>query len=464
MIEKPSSDITAYLYIFVPETECDVCDVSLQKIVNYFLEKKHIEIIIFYNSNDEYKLNNFKIDFPKECVFILDRLSAYSNFYKVKKLEFFYIVDRNGKILYFNKIKGSKIKDKEIEKLLAVKINENKLKPKIEEVSRILLMNNGNLLKANKLRTFLFSKRDSTFYFKLNKFPILYKSDKFGNTTQLIDTLDLIKNNIIIGYDLEWMVQDSLLLSFNISRDGYNLCSYNVSKNEYSRYLEIQYSGILAFNFANCNNQFIFAKGYPTSKTKPLSFNTSDHQILLYNSNGINIRNFGILSPLFQNNAFSCVVKNQIACNKNNEIIYWQNFTKYFEILDTLGNTLKKINLEMDTSFHANHETIPHDFNDSTWIYLRANYSFNYKILIDNNNPNVYAFVYYNNIDKNPNLPGYNYDQIYYMQIIDISTSKNINLEFPVNAIPFYLEGDYLFTSEINDKNELSLVKYKIKF
>ncbi len=464
LIEKPSAEVNGYLYCFVAESNCFICDISLKKLVTYFQEKKNIKIVIFYNSKDENKEDQYRNEIGRNCTYILDRLSTYTNLFKIKKLSFFYLIDKNGKILYQNKIEGSTINDKEISKLLDNSGKQNNKLSQIEEIKRISLFENNMPLLGDKYRRFTFSENDSNFYFNKNRNASIYQSNMQGITKCVFDSSDIKNIGTVDNYDVELEGQDSILHIFDNKRNGlYSVIRFNL-QNFYYTATDIFPPTNFAYNFpfsSTKDDKYFFGKRMPTRNTK--YFTNNDKTIFVYDKYGKFINSFGNADSLFFNKAISGLFSDFVKIIDNNKILSWQSFTKKIRIYDTSGQLKNVISIRFFNNYHNNEDNIPNKLNDSTWKYIRANYSFNHHIIIDSKSNDKIGLVFYNYKDINPDFPGFVYEQYYFLHLLNLKTMEEKEYSFPVNVIPFYLNEDIIYTAGINDKNELSIIEYKIK-
>jgi len=428
----------------------------LKKIFN-------VKIFIFINSNKSKISEAYQKQFPNKCEIVLDRLGLYSKQFGVKKYPFLYLISNTGKILQMNKIGSLQIDKNQITQLINQNKEVIKNNNKLKEINRINLNIEDKPLISNKFRNVLFCKKDSSFYLCKENIPFIFKVTKNGTCYNLIDSLDLVRDKLIISYDLEWWIKDSILFSSNLTQDGkYSVNMLNINKLEKSQICKINQLCNFGFNFIvkREDSSFIFTEKWKTRN--PVYLDSIDNFVYKYDFSGNLINTFGKPDSIYMNNKYSCMINNQITSNSNHEIFLWLNILKKIQVYNFQGEIKKEIQLDFDSSFHYNLERIPEEFNDSTWKVIRHDFSLSYKILVDNVSPNSLGLIYYNYIDKTPNFPGVNYDQQYYMNILNTKTIKTRTVKFPINSIPFYFEGDKIFCTEVNEDNELSIVYYQI--
>ncbi len=463
-----SSDFDAHIYIFMDESSCPTCSVSIQPYFENILKKYKVDAELFLSGANEDYAEKLKKEFAWNLDVVIDKIRAFSNLFKIKNYPIFIVADADGKIMTMDKMGGVFIAPEYVEKLIdsskKARLIEKNLNNMLEEIQRFPVLDNGKPILAGKAIDFFYSDKRKEYYFFLGWNMPLYICDSLGNIKNVVNGFD---NKAVSSYyisNLGWIIPDSILVLFESDDSPRRfLASYSINSNklrfiDYCKLVEKRHGYLWCY--IPGTDKFIVTSDFPPNSAKKIEKNTLVH--FIYDTTMNLITRFGPIDSIYSNKRISVIFNSYNLTDNHGLIVIYQSFSGKLSFFDTTGRFIKYAFLKYPETYKYIKDDLPEIVSNGYFDSLLYKVSFDNKFLYDCDKDR-FAIIYWNYYPaKSFTESLQNKDK--YLHICD-SNGENVlpqDIKIPENTTVFYISNNIIYASVLNG-NKLEIVKYRIK-
>ncbi len=262
-----SSEADIFFYIFWDKYTCPICKDDTEAIISELCKHYDIRIILFMGDASESELEIIKKDFPKEWNIIPDELSVYAKYYGVLSYPVFYLLNKDGEILYIDK-SGGGTKYNALEAIIEqniksiTSVNDSEITYELEYMPEFAIARH---------RSVIYSTKTGDIYIMISGVKDILV---FNQNGKLDKRIKLDFENYINTYDLNWLVEDSLFIILHDSYEDYR--EYYLVDVNTQNVKKIQIEKPDYLNNHNINNKFEVISNKILSNLKPFNLSKLD--------------------------------------------------------------------------------------------------------------------------------------------------------------------------------------------
>jgi len=470
VINKDNFDLR--LYVFTDVNACFVSQSNIPDILKILsLDGKKVESVLFFSSTKAETAKEIAKSNNWEYEVIADYNNLYSDYYKIKKLPSFIILDSKGKVLFADKLGGAKSTN---EKLINISNSVTKFESIDKRIMKTIVLKNekyGNIFTSH-IRKINFNSNDSTYLIGYDYETHLYKFDKSGK--------------LIIKYEInEWMQENQAENMIDYSfYDNYKKFVANLNTKgviQHLFYYDLEKKKQILFNLDSIRNKFDSLKGYieiafneknnnlylslrPVKKSidkllNPL--NPITYKLLKLNKN----LNFEKLIPMkfsIGDRSVSAFSSECLPFINNDKLYVTSMFADEVFGMDEDGEIEKTYKVVNSKYYRYNPEGMK-NIERNEYSFFRGRASINYNVLFDKTQKKLY--LYFQNLttitNENIKLSLRNPKENVLIELTDDINANPEEYLLPNEHEPFYIDNGIVHTTTNEDGLRLYHVKLK---
>jgi len=464
-ISKDNFDLR--LYVFTDVNACFVCQSNIPDILKILSTNSNkIEPVIFFSSTNETTAKEIAEINKWEYKVVADFNNLYTDYYKIKTLPAFVILDNKGKVLFVDKLGGAKTSE---DVLLKIANSVNKLLSEDQRIiSELLIKKSDNTnIYTSHVRKIIYDNKNDRYLFNYDVGPTIYSVDSKGKAIETLVVDSFLVNNfaenlIDFNYDTE-----TLDLVANINTRGVlpHIFHHNFKSNktkvqdlEFLKSHEDSIQSSIDIAYSSKDKIYICTVR-PLVKSKIVSTQSKPYPsvaIIDQNFKLIEILKLTFESLKRTKNGFYSILPKII----NNQLFITNMFADEVFVFNTTGEYLRKYRIKKSKYYRCEVEDMPSLARDE-FMYFRGSASINNVILYDNTTNKYY--LHFQNLNKitkdNLKLALRNPKDDILIELCEDENQTPEEYLLPSEHIPFYIDNGIVHTST----NEDGLKIYKVK-
>jgi len=234
-LTKQPKDLRVYL--FLDQNSCAVCLHIIPEIREIVADESlNIEYVIFFSNIDSKSANEIAEQKDWKYEIITDFNNVYTDFYKIKQLPTYFIADKDGKILFADKLGGTRTKKSVLLNTLEIARN-NRVRKDGRIISSIEINNHfGNRIHTSHIRKIIYDSKDKMYIFNYDASAYLYFVKDDGNFLNFLPLDSILQkygeraDNLI---DIQYLPESNeLVMNMHTLGVLQHILHYNLSTNE----------------------------------------------------------------------------------------------------------------------------------------------------------------------------------------------------------------------------------------
>lgn len=466
------------IYVFTDISACQVCNYSLTSLNDTYSDNSNVELRVIFSSITQNDAENIRDENNWDFDVIGDIHNMYYQYYEVPITPFILLLNNSGKILDFTKLGDKSLHLKQINQYLKNELdNYNNLRNKyLTELKRIKVLKKDSTPIISDLfyRNALYdSKRNIFFYRKYTTVPV-YIIDSTGMTNKIINYDNYLNLKGWRAWNpLSWAYKDSILALHNEYKRFIPIMQlYDVEKDSIVFEIEIHPKKIDSIlsgsSFSNVfTKKDIIFQHYDKNYSSTDIFTMNGiNTIFLYDFNGNLIKNFGKPDSIYLKHPLSSWFSEYSAMANDSIFVTNQEFSNILHYWDFEGNNIKNVELDFGDNFrHIDSAAVKFVINPNI-INFKNRISRNRLLLYDEIKKRS-MICYFNETVPEGVEDAFFSPEIKWERFLVISDDNGNRLtekeiEVHKSCIPFYYHNNIIYATELNEKRQLEIVKYKL--
>lgn len=464
-ISKENFDLR--LYVFTDVNACFVCQSNIPDLLKILSTNNNkVEPVVFFSSTNEKTAKEIAENNKWEYNVVADFNNLYTDYYKVKTLPAFLILDSKGKVLFVDKLGGMKSTAAEILKL-ANSVNKFVSVDKRIISETIIKKNDNTNIYASHVRKILYDNINDRYIFNFDAGTTIYSVDSKGTAKDFIIVDSFLVNNFaenLIDFNYDTETQDFVA---NINTRGvmphifhHNFASRN-TKIQDLEFLKSHDDSIQSYieQAYSSQNKLYFWTLRPLVKPKLVTKQSKPYPSIAIINQDFKLLN--VIKLTFESlektkNGFYSILPKIV----NDQLFITNMFADEVFVYTTKGEYIRKYKINKSKYYRYEVEDMPSMARDE-FVYFRGRASINGEVLYDKITNKYY--LHFQNLSKvtkeNLKLALRNPQDNILIELCEDENQTPEEYLLPNEHIPFYIDNGIVHTST----NEDGLKIYKVK-
>lgn len=465
--------VQSHLYIFADESSCFTCMMSIQPIISTIRSGGHTKATLFLrgaspeyiqNLSQKYEWGDFGI--------VDDRIGAYMDKYRIKNVPFYLLVDAQGAICDMGEVGSVRF---DLKRLLSIvrRIEEegwaSLQQQPLAVLKRIPVMDGQQPLLAGRTR-FLSYVPETGEYIILVPSSLSYAiADSGGVVKHKVDLENFEHFNalspfpmsltptpgVLLGGDSDLETVERVLYYLDYIRDSLVLLHAPKNTDLYK----------IGFEYICTPDRRILIGLHP-GEYAMLDSSKDFRTTMMLDSLGNPIRTFGAVPAHYREVYLDGFYWTAFACDEKGRIYQMHNLGDMVYVYTPEGVLTDSVRCRFDTTmWYGAWREKAAELNLASSLEAKKEFgeitSKLHSLLYDESRKNLYV-VY-----TNRTLPGKQASTgklYYYVHQASNSQSGPVHdIAIPNNGIPFHIDNDVLYTTELSADNSLEIVVYSLR-
>lgn len=350
-----------HMYFFLKPDECFACFSHILYLYE-LCELYDINCVGFVDDLDQDGIIKFKTNKNIPFRLVSDKMDLYKRFYKIRSRPVYILLDKGGRFIAADKCGGTNISDKDINTLLS-KLKSNSSQnihnmSKLLEIRRVLITDNGEPVKADKVHSILYSNTNKNMIIQNTNYLELIFVDSLGVCYNKLDLNELGHQGITPRkpLSLSWIEENKSILCNDIS-DAMDWGFYSLDINsKKANYINYKYPyppyNVSGSIYNPIANTIVLGLTRSLMTDDPSFIDTNFNTLMIIDNNGKEIRRFGKPNELFQKFKISHMYHNRhIDIDDIGNIYEFQAPSNTINIYDKKGNYIRYFDIDFGENY-----------------------------------------------------------------------------------------------------------------
>ncbi len=458
--------ISSHLYIFADESSCFTCMLSLQPIISTMRAKGHSKSTLFLRGASPEYIHSISERYGWDFEIVDDRIGAYMDKFRIKRVPFYLLLDARGVLRDMGEIATA---DFDMDRLIHVSDEIEKerqaRKQPLSPVKKIPVRNGREPYLAGAIRFVSYDPRSREFVMigpGSSAYAIADSSGAIKTTIDLakfsqFDVLTPLpmsitpKPGVLLGGDSELENAERILYYLDYTRDSLALLQAPLNTDKY----------LIGYEFLATQSSHVVIGLHPRDYGDLSA--PEFHTAMLLDSLARPVRTFGSVPRQYRDYYLDGFYWAAFTGDEQGRIYQTHNFGDMVYVYSPEGIPVDSVKYDLTTSpWYRDWRGKATGFHAKTTLEVKKEMSDEVSKLLlllrDETTQELYV-VYTNRMA--PGHTAVDGKLYYYMHRVGERTDP-VDVEIPNNGVPFYINNNMLYTTELTAGNALEIVVYSL--